>query len=301
VVVTVYVPAEEQIYRCRVEVDFDGGQFRAEVKAHIQGATTVAGEYRIELAGTVRDNLVVARMQTYFGSESVTVDGGFGGEAMPVNDRQPGEKTVYRFSMPTAREDRMPLFVYASAVDGQWGPGRALMDLRLGRTMEVDLAKLGAPASQLSGDVHVTLTPQALAIPGDKPMPTTYTINTRRRGDGYQGRWSCEYGEKIEGQGDLTGSVAGGSDLMKTEAIDRDWPRWNGPNFNFSAENTGHALVDSLTDARLVWRSEKTPPGRCQTTRYGDGNIKNFLTRGGPAGQRCSGFSCFENRYFARF
>lgn len=271
-----------------IEVDFDGENFLAKIAASVAGGALDGGDYTFQLKGTVRDNLVIGRMQSQLDGRPLATDAGFGGEAIPVSSKQPGEQSVYRFSLPTAREGRLPLFVYGSTTDVGWGPSRAIVDLRLGRTMEADLAAVTVDKEKLAGDVQVVLTPEAHAIPGDKPMPTTYTLSAKRDKETYHGQWTCTYGEKIESRGELTGTVATAAEFTKTEAIKTDWPRWNGPNCNFSANSTGHALVDSLADARLVWRSEKTPPGRCQTTRYGDGNIDNFLTRGGPAGGSAS-------------
>ncbi len=272
-----------------IHVDFDGADFRATVKATLAGGSLEAGDYSFQLKGTVRDNLVIGRVQSQLNGKTVSTNAGFGGEVIPINSRQPGEDFVYRFSMPTAREGRLPLYVYGStAEDGRWRPGRAVTDLRLGRTMEADIAGVTIAKDRLCGDVYVVLTPEAHAIPGDKPMPTTYTLKAKRSTEGYRGQWTCEYGERIESCGELQATVAVAGDLAKRDAIEIDWPCWSGPNYNFTAESTGHQLVDSLADARLVWRSEKTPPGRCQTTRYGDGNIKNFLSRGGPAGGSAS-------------
>ncbi len=39
------------------------------------------------------------------------------------------------------------------------------------------------------------------------------------------------------------------------------WPRWSGPNQDFSATDTGVKLVSSLSEARLLWASEVFLPG----------------------------------------
>jgi outer membrane protein assembly factor BamB len=49
-----------------------------------------------------------------------------------------------------------------------------------------------------------------------------------------------------------------------------NWPCFHGPHGNFSAAETGVAIVDDLHDARLLWKSEAaTPPGAAQSPRYG--------------------------------
>ena len=95
------------------------------MKASLEGGALESGDYWFELRGDVRDNLVIGRMQSRLDGKPVSTDAGFGGEAIPVNSKQPGDDSVYRFSMPTAREGRLPLFVYSSTADGQYARWRA--------------------------------------------------------------------------------------------------------------------------------------------------------------------------------
>ncbi len=46
------------------------------------------------------------------------------------------------------------------------------------------------------------------------------------------------------------------------------WPMYSGPHGNFTTTDDND-LIQDLRDARLVWSSEYTPPGKSQSTRYG--------------------------------
>ncbi|MCC5828194.1 MAG: PQQ-like beta-propeller repeat protein [Phycisphaeraceae bacterium] len=68
-------------------------------------------------------------------------------------------------------------------------------------------------------------------------------------------------------------------------AAGRDWPNYLGANGGHAAAPSGHELVEDFRDARLVWKSEFTPPGRNQTTRYGEGNIIRYRARSWAGGE----------------
>ncbi|MFW5841137.1 MAG: PQQ-binding-like beta-propeller repeat protein [Planctomycetota bacterium] len=60
----------------------------------------------------------------------------------------------------------------------------------------------------------------------------------------------------------------------------QNWPHLRGPNDDWSAAPYDGSLVDGMARARLVWKSETTPPARSQVTRYGEGNVVRYLERG---------------------
>ncbi|MGB2824652.1 MAG: PQQ-binding-like beta-propeller repeat protein, partial [Phycisphaerae bacterium] len=68
----------------------------------------------------------------------------------------------------------------------------------------------------------------------------------------------------------------------------KSWPAWYGPGCNFAAEPSGHRLVDSLAESRLLWKSqERFGSGKAQSPRYGviaeDGGRLPLLPSSGGA------------------
>ncbi len=95
-------------------------------------------------------------------------------------------------------------------------------------------------------------------------------------------RW--ETSNPTEVSGTISGTTISEDDVRETNKFsnDHNWPFWNGPNCNFSASPSNNELVDDFSKARLVWKSEHTPPGRSQSTRHGSAD--RYLARGGPTG-----------------
>jgi len=71
--------------------------------------------------------------------------------------------------------------------------------------------------------------------------------------------------------GKVTGEFLNEQQLKQRFSIasGHDWPAWSGPGLNFHASPGENQLVSHLDEARLIWRSEPTPPARSQDARYG--------------------------------
>ncbi len=101
-----------------------------------------------------------------------------------------------------------------------------------------------------------------------------------------KGTFRCRFGDYVKSGGRVSGRLLSEADLRRRNAIAQGhgWPFWNGPTSSFAAKPSPQELVESLDKARLVWIGQDIPPARCQTTRYGEGNLVRFLQRGGCAG-----------------
>ncbi len=66
-----------------------------------------------------------------------------------------------------------------------------------------------------------------------------------------------------------------------------NWPTWHGPKHSLSAADTDTPLIDDPSEAKLLWKSERTPPARSQIQRYGRSNIGRNLIAG-PGGGAAS-------------
>ncbi len=95
-------------------------------------------------------------------------------------------------------------------------------------------------------------------------------------------KWNTETPQAVNGT--ISGKVVSEQDLRTANSFapNVDWPIWYGPNGDFSAAPSENELMDDLQDAVLLWKSEHTPPARCQSTRHGDAT--RFMERGWPTG-----------------
>ncbi len=123
-----------------------------------------------------------------------------------------------------------------------------------------------------------------------EPVAVAYELSLKDKDAGQAGTYRCRFGQYVESGGKLRGEVVDQEQIRTAHAIRKghDWPFWNGPSSSFAAKPSGRELVDKLQDARLVWVGEDIPPARCQTTRYGEGNLVRFIERGGSSGGGCS-------------
>lgn len=151
-----------------------------------------------------------------------------------------------------------------------------------------DVSGLTAEGGGLVGTVTVDFS-GATILATDQPFSVEYTLSAESSGPReVSGHFSAHFGPVTPVQGPATGKRRTAEELGAAHAFNAalEWPAWNGPFSNMKAARSGSSieLVESLDDASLLWRSEHIPPGRAQTTRYGEGNILRYIERGGAAG-----------------
>ncbi|MCC5828072.1 MAG: PQQ-binding-like beta-propeller repeat protein [Phycisphaeraceae bacterium] len=274
----------------QAELAFEGGQLHGSIKVNVSGGgpRTRDGHYTFELRAQVSDNEVVGRF-----ANGRLRDENIGGAALSgfaKGLRDSADVRLYALSLPRAIESRGGrdglLGINLRYADGRFRDGVAMCP-RFPHRFDVDVDRLRIDGGRLRGALSVHFTPDSPVIASPEPFTVEYRIDATVDAQGViAGAYACAFGPVRRVEGTTALRVRRADELRRAEALRAglDWPAWNGPNGNFAATPSGRELVDRLEDARLVWASEHTPPGRCQTMRYGQRNVSRYLTRGGPAG-----------------
>ena len=112
---------------------------------------------------------------------------------------------------------------------------------------------------------------------------STWTLEGVVEGGKATGTYTAKFltpktGAETSASGNFAGPAVPGTELAKTNAIpsDKDWPCWAGPTSNMTATPTGQKLVEDLTQARLIWRSQ-IAVGRGQGN-YGHPGPQDFFS-----------------------
>jgi RNA polymerase sigma factor (sigma-70 family) len=137
-----------------------------------------------------------------------------------------------------------------------------------------DFTKLAIGRSRIAGEVRRI-----------RAQTETFSIEAAIDGRTISGAYRGRAGRRLkEVQGAISGTYETEADLAARFAVAPGvaWNVWSGPYANFHANPSGRALVDDPRQARLVWQSEYTPPGRSQDRRYG------YTPDRRPTGGTCS-------------
>ena len=266
------------------DLRFDGRKLTGSVTFKVATPRTAgvdAGVYRFAIDAAVENN-------TLRGSTSVSLDGKTVAGGV-------GLAGVGESSVQGAKAPRLRVIELTNAIEGA-------RDLRVHLLYEGESFKRGVafhptfpewwPVELLEkGDgFRVAFTENSYMTSKADAVTVPYELSFEAAADGQEGTYRCTFGSYVETGGKLTGRVVPPEELRRAGAIRKghDWPFWNGPNSNFAAVPSGHELVRSLDEAKVMWIGEDIPPARCQTTRYGEGNLVRFLERGGATGGGCS-------------
>jgi len=266
------------------------GRLSGTVTAEITSRTVTSGTYTFTLDSEVVGNSVHGQIFSRLGTTAVN-KGGFTGELSSSLKLSSIEDAAIEMTMVSAVEGSSDLRVHLDRRAGRFVGGAAVWVLggrpRTGHQV-VDTSVIRLEGGRLKGDLKITLTPPA--VTSSKPLDVTYAIDVQVDGFNVAGTFKAQFGRRNDVRGAIGGAVHLQDDLGQTHAIRKghDWPFWTGPIGSFAARPGGHTLVEDLTRARLIWKSEHTPPSRCQTTRYGEGNVHRWIERGGATGGGCS-------------
>ncbi len=272
------------------DLTFDGkklsGQVTFETKGN--GGGTFAGTYRLTIDAQVEHNIVKGTVKATRNGKNYGQDSRLSGVA-DSGQADSRASAVFALNMPKAVEGIRDLRVHIDRKDGKIAAAKAFVpeypewyDVKLANTRGGGGFFAGKLTVQFPANTYMTTKVQAIDV--------TYTLDMKGSPTESKGTYRCEFGQYTRTSGKLTGSVVDLDSLLRRDAIRKgyDWPCWNGPTSSFTATPSGRSLVDRLDEARLVWISEHTPPARCQTTRYGEGNLERYIQRGGPGGGGCS-------------
>lgn len=271
---------------------FDGERITGEMTINIQASYPWSGEYRFSFDAGVENHIVRGqstvfheRPHGYHGLQetghriSGTAELANGGTTDPAN-------AIHRITFKPSQGMDQEVTALIHMQQGQ-----------LVRAMVEPIYRGGGinfPTTMLNAEV---------TLEGDR-LHGSLLIDPNLRG--YPEEWghkerAFDFDLRIE-DGNLTGtyqtrfdrtfSTAGGVNGRQVDRVELraanpapavDWPTWHGPNHSLSAALTDTPLIDDFSQARMLWKSERTPPSRSQIERYGTSNMGRNM-RGGPGG-----------------
>ncbi len=121
---------------------------------------------------------------------------------------------------------------------------------------------------------------------GAKKMAIDFDLHIE--GDSSSGTHTTKLDRTFASEGLISGRRITRETLRAANpAPEVNWPTWHGPKHSMSAADTDALLIDDFSQARMLWKSERTPPARSQIQRYGSSNLGRNL-RGGPGGGAAS-------------
>jgi len=241
-----------------------------------------AGTYRVEADLKLVGNHATGGFESRRDGKKVNRESGMHG-VLESTGRRGGtrERGVLVLTLDEAFRGESALDVQIDVRDGRFGDG----SVNIKGT--ADASGLAWDGDRLRGPLKLVLPETTgLITPGSRDAEPTYQIDARLEGGRLEGRYTGVWGEPEQIDLAITGRVTDGDRLREAERLAEgsDWPCWIGPQQDFSATPRGHALVGDLAEARVVWWSEQTPPGRLQNFRYAENNLAMLAQSGMPAG-----------------
>ncbi len=267
------------------DLRFDGEKFIGSVTFKVATPDTAgvqAGVYRFVFDARVQNNVLKGATEVYLNDKRISGGVGLAGTASGGPAEGKNGRRIQVIHMPRAIEVVRDLQVHMVYDADRFVSGVAFHPTFPDWFEAKPLKEGPGVVVHFSENSYMTAKKDALTV--------TYQLSFSDKGKNRTGTYSCRFGRQVESGGKLRGKVADLNQLHAANAIAKgcDWPFWNGPRSSFAATPTERRLVDDLKDARLVWVGEDIPPARCQTTRYGEGNLVRFLERGGSSGGGCS-------------
>ncbi len=265
------------------KLEFTDEKLTGTIDIDVTGKAVKQGRYVLKLDATLSGNTVSGTADSFMDGKRVNHERSLLGTVTPKDAKAKADTQVLTFAMPKAVAGRTtPTLELVRRGDKiVSGHVRGYLST-LGKA---DVGKLQISGGRITGPVELEF-PLGSALVRDKTLRETYDLDLKIADDSVTGSYAGTWGQVEETSGALRGVAVGQARLRKAEAIDSkyDWPCFAGPNPSLVANSSGNALIDSLRDARLVWASERTYPGRCQVDRYGESNIRRFKERGFASG-----------------
>ncbi len=262
-------------------LSFDGEKLAGTITAKVATPDTAGiapGVYHFTLDGTADNNALLGTIHTTLGEEKYPADQAFSGIGYsPLQMRR--DPRVLEITIERGIEGKNDLCAH---VLHEGGKARDTVAFHPGHPEHWEARyTTGDEQSQLD----VTYPENTPLTSRRDALDVTYIFDANESEYDPEGTFRCVFGKYSRASGRITGVVADIEAIADSEAVRKDfeWPCWNGPFSCFAAAPSGHRLVNRLDQARLVWKSEHTFPARCQTTRYGENNIRKWIAAGGAA------------------
>jgi outer membrane protein assembly factor BamB len=274
--------AQVRTHDVRIRGDRLAGRVAADLTLR---KATSARRHTFELEAQLRANSITGRVTNEW--DGKTAEEGILGRVSAAGTEAAAD--VYAMTLRTATLTGRDVHVELVRNDGTFTDGIARGPrYELG---QADAGRLQLTDGGLAGELKIHL-PVGSGMVTFEPLDVVYDVRVNR-GDGRKlsGTYAGVFGRRTMIRGQAVGEAETEKALREHHAmaIARDYPCWIGPNYNFSPLSCGHELVDDLAKARLLWKSEHTPPGRLQTIRYGNHNLTLYLSHGGNDELGCAG------------
>ncbi|TVR55916.1 MAG: hypothetical protein EA425_00315 [Puniceicoccaceae bacterium] len=276
----------------KVEAAFDGERLTGEVTIDIKASYPWSGEYRLNFEADVKNHLVQGattvfheRPHGYHGTQET--GHAINGTAELANgDTTDPANAVHRITFKPSRGVDLEVSAVIQMKDGQLAGAMVEPIYRGGGTnfpttmLEADVTLDG---DRLHGSLLIDPTPRS--YPEEWGHKTHgFDFDLRVEDGQLTGTYHTRFDRTHHTEGAITGRKVDVAELRAANpAPSVDWPTWHGPKHSMSAADTDTPLIDDFAQARMLWKSERTPPARSQIQRYGTSNMGRNM-RGGPGG-----------------
>lgn len=289
-------PLRDRPWRLREEIKakatFDGERIKGEVTIDIEATYPHSGEYRFTFEGEVKFNNIVGqttvyheRPHGYHRTQETTHPIRGRAEVVNAGAADPGN-AVHRIKFERSRGVNRDAVAVIQLKDGKLA-GALVEPIHRGGGVPFLTSVLESEVSLEDNRLRGSLKfdPNNPGYPeewGKKEL--VYDFDLRIDDLDITGTYDVRFDRERNAAGAISGRRVPTEELRAANpAPNVNWPTWHGPNHSLSAAKTGTPLIDDPAEARLLWKSERTPPGRSQIQRYGQSNIGRNLT-GGPGG-----------------
>ncbi|MCC5788296.1 MAG: PQQ-like beta-propeller repeat protein [Opitutales bacterium] len=275
-----------------VEASFDGERITGEMTIDVEASYPWSGEYQLTFEGDVKNHLVQGQISVYHerphgyhGTREVghsitgTAELANGATRDPAN-------AIHRITFKPSQGVDMDFTAVIQMKDGQLA-GATVEPIYRGGGMDFPTRMLNAEVhledDRLQGTLLIDPTPRSYPDEwGHKEHGFDFDVRIE---DGHStGTYISRFDRTFSSEGAVTGRQVDTAELRTANpAPEVDWPTWHGPKHSMSAADTDTPLIDDFSQARMLWKSERTPPARSQIQRYGTSNLGRNM-RGGPGG-----------------
>ncbi len=289
-------PVRDRPWRLREDIQakasFDGERIKGEVTIDIEATYPHSGEYRFTFEGEVKFNNLVGQTTVYhenphghYGTRETTHPIRGRAELVNAGAADPAN-AVHRIEFKPSRGVNRDAVAMIQLKDGKLA-GALVEPIHrgggVGFLTSVLESEISLEDSRLRGSLKFD--PNNPGYPeewGKKEL--VYEFDLRIDDLDITGTYDVRFDRLRNTGGAVSGRRIPTQELRAANPAPQvNWPTWHGPNHSLSAAKTGTPLLDDPAEARLLWRSERTPPARSQIQRYGQSNIGRNLT-GGPGG-----------------
>jgi len=250
-----------------IDLGFDGAKLSGTVRARVDGGgfiKTGAGLYTMALDAQLAGCAVVGRFRTEFDGRKVGGDRLSGLARPPAESAPDPANCAAVLTLAKAVDGQEPLEVHLAIRKGAiQGATAAAQNLSAsgGRAHRVDASGLRLDGKSLKGTLQIAIDAEAWRGGLQRPVAAAVEIDAVLEGDKLAGTFRRQFVVR-KTSGAVSGTLASWRDLAgaNTFAAGMDFPAWRGPTGNGSCAPSGHRLVDTLAQARLVWQSEQKLP-----------------------------------------